>query len=247
LLKDTQGNIELQLPVQGNLNSPQFSVMPIVWQTLRNLILRAAQAPFKFIGGLVSGGSDVDLSIVRFNAGDSQLDGAAQRALDTLASALKERPALRLEIEGMSAQGSDGPPLAAARLDREYQNTWYKMLQRRGDDVPANASELVVDEDDKTVLLEGIYRARLKQQPPAEWANLSEEQRSAKMRDAVLQSWAQSKVLQRQLAQERAAEIKSYLVERGKLANERLYLLDVDMAQADAEGRVATTLHLSSE
>lgn len=247
LLKDTQGNIEIQLPVQGNLNSPQFSVMPIVWQTLRNLILRAAQAPFKFIGGLVSGGSDVDLSIVRFNAGDSQLDGAAQRALDTLASALKERPALRLEIEGMSAQGSDGPPLAAARLDREYQNTWYKMLQRRGDDVPANASELVVDEDDKTVLLEGIYRARLKQQPPAEWANLSEEQRSAKMRDAVLQSWAQSKVLQRQLAQERAAEIKSYLVERGKLANERLYLLDVDMAQADAEGRVATTLHLSSE
>jgi uncharacterized protein involved in outer membrane biogenesis len=247
LLKDTQGNIEIQLPVQGNLNSPQFSVMPIVWQTLRNLILRAAQAPFKFIGGLVSGGSDVDLSIVRFNAGDSQLDGAAQRALDTLASALKERPALRLEIEGMSAQGSDGPPLAAARLEREYQNTWYKMLQRRGDDVPANASELVVDEDDKTVLLEGIYRARLKQQPPAEWANLSEEQRSAKMRDAVLQSWAQSKMLQRQLAQIRAAEIKSYLVERGKLANERLYLLDVDMAQADAEGRVATTLHLSSE
>jgi uncharacterized protein involved in outer membrane biogenesis len=247
LLKDTQGNIEIQLPVQGNLNSPQFSVMPIVWQTLRNLILRAAQAPFKFIGGLVSGGSDVDLSTVRFNAGDSQLDGAAQRALDTLASALKERPTLRLEIEGMSAQGSDGPPLAAARLEREYQNTWYKMLQRRGDDVPANASELVVDEDDKTVLLEGIYRARLKQQPPAEWANLSEEQRSAKMRDAVLQSWAQSKMLQRQLAQVRAAEIKSYLVERGKLANERLYLLDVDMAQADAEGRVATTLHLSSE
>ncbi|MFP6801220.1 MAG: DUF748 domain-containing protein [Pseudomonas sp.] len=247
LLKDTKGNIEIQLPVQGNLNSPEFSVMPIVWQTLRNLVLRAAQAPFKFIGGLVSGGSDVDLSTVRFSAGGSELDGDAQKALDTLASALKERPTLRLEIEGMSAQSSDGPPLAAARLEREYQNTWYKMLQRRGDDVPAEASELVVDDDDKAVLLEGIYRTRLKQQPPAEWAELPDEERSAKMREGVLQSWAQSELLQRQLAQARAAEIKSYLVERGGLTDERIYLLDVNIAQADADGRVATTLHLGSE
>jgi outer membrane protein OmpA-like peptidoglycan-associated protein len=247
LLKDTKGNIEIQLPVQGNLNSPQFSVMPIVWQTLRNLVLRAAQAPFKFIGGLVSGGSDVDLSTVRFNAGDSQLDRAAQDALDTLASALKERPTLRLEIEGTSAQSSDGPPLAAARLEREYQNTWYKILQRRGDKVPADPSELLVGEDDKAVLLEGIYRARLKQQPPAEWANLTDAERSAKMRESVLQSWVQSGLLQRQLAQARAAEIKSYLVERGGLTDERIYLLDVNKAQADADGRVASALHLGSE
>lgn len=247
LLKDTQGNIEIQLPVQGNLNSPEFSVMPIVWQTLRNLVLRAAQAPFKFIGGLVSGGSDVDLSTVRFSAGGSALDDNAQKTLDTLASALKERPTLRLEIEGMSAQSSDGPPLAAERLEREYQSTWYKMLQRRGDKVPADPSELVVDEDDKVVLLEGIYRARLKQQPPAEWANLADEERHAKMREGVLQSWSQSGLLQRQLAQARAAEIKNYLVERGGLTAERIYLLDVNMAQADADGRVATTLHLGSE
>src|SRR5690606_10384135 len=46
LLKDTRGNIDIALPIQGDLNDPQFSVMPIVWQTLRNLILRAVQAPF---------------------------------------------------------------------------------------------------------------------------------------------------------------------------------------------------------
>ncbi|MBU0901383.1 MAG: DUF748 domain-containing protein [Gammaproteobacteria bacterium] len=247
LLKDTQGNIEIQLPVQGNLNSPEFSVMPIVWQTLRNLVLRAAQAPFKFIGGLVSGGSEVDLSTVRFNAGESQLDSTAQNALDTLASALKERPTLRLEVEGMSAQSSDGPPLAVARLEREYQSTWYKILQRRGDNVPADASELVVDEDDKAVLLEGIYRARLKQQPPAEWAKLSDEERTAQMRAGVLQSWAQSSLLLRQLAQARAAEIKNYLVERGGLSAERIYLLDVSITQANADGSVASALHLGSE
>ncbi len=246
LLKDTKGNIEIQLPVQGNLNSPEFSVMPIVWQTLRNLVLRAAQAPFKFIGGLVSGGSDVDLSTVRFAAGDSSLDADAQKALDMLANALKERPTLHLEIEGMSALSNDGPPLAEARLEREYQSTWYKILQRRGDKVPAQPSDLIVDEDDKAILIEGIYRARLNQQPPAEWRELPEQERHTKMRDAVLQSWAQSVLLQRQLAQTRAAEIKDYLVDRGGLADERIHLLDVNSVQADADGRVATTLHLGS-
>ncbi|MFZ3203075.1 MAG: DUF748 domain-containing protein [Pseudomonas sp.] len=247
LLKDTEGKIALSLPVQGDLNNPEFSVMPIVWQTLRNLILRAAQAPFKFIGGLVSGGAEIDLSTVHFNPGSSELDSSAQAALDLLASALKERPALRLEVEGISAQSSDGPLLAEQRLQREYQNTYYKILQRRGDAVPAEANQLEVPEDEKAPLLEGIYRARLKQQPPAEWQELDEEQRAANLRDAILQLWGKSQMLQRRLAQARASSIKDYLVERGGLADERVYLLDVGLGQAQADSRVATQLHLDSE
>lgn len=247
LLKDTEGKIALSLPVQGDLNNPEFSVMPIVWQTLRNLILRAAQAPFKFIGGLVSGGAEIDLSTVHFNPGSSELDSSAQAALDLLASALKERPALRLEVEGISAQSSDGPLLAEQRLQREYQNTYYKILQRRGDAVPAEAKQLEVAQDEQGPLLEGIYRARLKQQPPAEWTELDEEQRAANLRDAVLHYWGKSQLLQRQLAQARASSIKDYLVERGALTDERIYLLDVGLGQAQADGRVATQLHLDSE
>ncbi|WP_394560774.1 DUF748 domain-containing protein [Aquipseudomonas alcaligenes] len=245
LLKDTKGNIDIQLPLQGNLNDPQFSVMPIVWQTLRNLVLRAAQAPFKFIAGLV-GGSNEDLSQVQFAAGSSELDGAAQKSLDTLAAALKERPVLRLEVEGGSAQASDGPLVAAQRLEREYQATQYKIMQRNGDTVPAEAEQLVVDEDDKQVLLEGIYRARLKQQPPAEWKELSNDERTAKMRDAVLQSWSSNEVLLRRLGQARAASIKDYLVERGGLEDQRIHLLDVSLSQSPAAAQVPTVLHLGS-
>ena len=247
LLKDSEGKIAINLPVSGDLNSPQFSVMPIVWQTLRNLVLRAAQAPFKFIGGLVSGGSEMDLSTVHFPPGSSALDEEAQNALKTLASALQERPALRLEVEGMSAQSSDGLPLAEQRLQREYQSIYYRILQRRGDAVPAETSQLQVPEDEQGALLEGIYRTRLKQQPPAEWKELDDEERVAKLREAVVQSWGQSQLLQRQLAQTRAAAIKDYLVDQGGLAGERIYLLDVSLGQADSDGRVATPLHLDSE
>ncbi len=247
LLKDTEGKISIELPVTGDLNDPQFSVMPIVWQTLRNLVLRAAQAPFKFIGGLISGGDAQDLGSVAFAAGSSDLAPDAQSALDKLAAALKERPALRLEIEGTSAQSSDGPLIAQQRLEREYQSTYYRILQRRGDKVPAQASDLKVPDGDKPAMLEGIYRTRLKQQPPAEWEQLDREQRTTQLRDAVLKSWAESALLLRQLGQARASSIKDYLVDKAKLEDDRVYFIDASLGQAEPDGRVITPMHLDAE
>lgn len=247
LLKDTNGTISIELPVTGDLNNPQFSVMPIVWQTLRNLVLRAAQAPFKMLGGLVSGGGAADLGNVSFAPGSSDLSPDAQEALDKLAAALKERPELRLEIEGTAAQNSDGPLIAQQRLEREYQATWYKILQRRGDKVPANPSLLVVDDSDKPAMLEGIYRTRLKQQPPAQWEQLSRSERADKLREAVIKSWAESAALLRTLGQERASSIKDYLVDRGQLEDDRVYFIDAALGQAESDGRVVTPMHLDAE
>lgn len=247
LLKDTDGKISIELPISGDLNNPQFSVMPIVWQTLRNLVLRAAEAPFKFIGGLISGGGSEDLSSVSFAPGSSELSKESESALTTLAKALKERPALRLEIEGTSAQSSDGPLIAQQRLEREYQYNYYKILQRRGDKVPAQASLLQVPDGEKAPLLEGIYRTRLKQQPPAEWAQLSRDERSAKLREGLIKFWGASDVLLRQLGQERASSIKDFLVDKGQLADDRVYFIDANLGQAESDGRVITPLHLDSE
>ncbi|MCF5570897.1 DUF748 domain-containing protein, partial [Pseudomonas sp. PA-3-11C] len=247
LLKDSDGKISIELPVSGDLNNPQFSVMPIVWQTLRNLVVRAATAPFKFIGGLVTGGGSEDLGNVSFAAGSSELNKDAEGALNTLAKALKERPALRLEIEGTAAASSDGPFLAAQRLEREYQYNYYKILQRRGDKVPAQASLLEVPEKEKAPLLEGIYRTRLKQQPPAEWKDLGSDERSAKLKDGVIKFWSGSDVLLRQLGQDRASTIKDYLVDKGQLEDDRVYFIDAQLGQAEKDGRVITPMHLDAE
>lgn len=247
LLKDSQGRISIELPVEGDLNNPQFSVMPIVWQTLRNLVVRAAAAPFKMLGGLVAGGGSQDLGTVSFAPGSSELGPDTQRALDKLSAALKERPALRLEIEGTSAAGSDGPLIAQQRLEREYQYTYYKILQRRGDKVPARAALIEVPENEKGPMLEGIYRTRLKQQPPAQWQDLGKEERSNQMRAAVLKYWSGNEALLRELGQERAGNIKDYLVEKGKLEDERVYFVDARLGQAQPDGRVISPLHLDSE
>lgn len=247
LLKDVDGKITIELPVTGDLNNPQFSVMPIVWQTLRNLIVKAAAAPFKLIGGLISGGGSEDLGTVSFAAGSSDLSKDAEGALDKLSQALKARPALRLEIEGTAAQSSDGPLIANQRLEREYQYNYYKMLQRRGDKVPAQASLIQVPENEKGPLLEGIYRTRLKTQPPAEWKDLGKEERTAKMRDGVIKFWSSSDVLLRQLGQDRASSIKDYLVDKGQLADDRVYFIDANLGEAESDGRVVTQMHLDAE
>jgi uncharacterized protein involved in outer membrane biogenesis len=247
LLKDVDGKISIELPVSGDLNNPQFSVMPIVWQTLRNLIVKAAAAPFKLIGGLVSGGGSQDLGTVSFAPGSSDLSKDAEAALVKLSQALKERPALRLEIEGTAAKSSDGPLLAEQRLEREYQYNYYKMLQRRGDKVPAKASLLEVPDSEKGPLLEGIYRTRLKVQPPVEWKDLGKEERTAKMRADVIQFWSSSEVLLRELGQERASSIKDYLVDKGQLADDRVYFIDAQLGEAEKDGKVVTPMHLDAE
>lgn len=247
LLKDVDGKISIELPVSGDLNNPQFSVMPIVWQTLRNLIVKAAAAPFKMIGGLVSGGGAEDLGTVSFAPGSSDLSKEAEGSLVKLSNALKERPALRLEIEGTAAASSDGPLIAEQRLEREYQYNYYKMLQRRGDKVPAQASLLQVPDGEKGPLLEGIYRTRLKTQPPAEWKDLGKEERTAKMRADVIKFWSTSDVLLRQLGQDRASSIKDYLVDKGQLADDRVYFIDASLGEAESDGRVVTPLHLDAE
>ena len=220
--------------------------MPIVWQTLRNLVVRAVKSPFKFLGGLV-GHEQADLSEIPFAPGSSELNRDARSRLDALAAALKERPVLRLEVEGRSAPTLDGPLLAEQWLQREYQQTWYKVLQRRGDKVPADAAELQIGEEEKSAMLEGIYRSRLQQQPPSEWQQLDEDTRTGLLRQAILDSRASSTALLRRLSRERAASIKDYLVDGAQLAADRVYLLDTGITEAPEGKDVSAVLHLEAE
>jgi len=52
LLKDRNGQINLDVPLSGSLDDPKFSVWPIIWQVIVNLITKAVTAPFALLGSL---------------------------------------------------------------------------------------------------------------------------------------------------------------------------------------------------
>jgi uncharacterized protein involved in outer membrane biogenesis len=110
LLQNSRGEIDVELPITGSLDDPQFSMGGIVVRMVGNLILRAVTAPFALLGSLFGGGGE-ELSWVEFEPGQSSITGAAKAKIDSLAKALADRPALTLEIAGRSDEKADAEAL----------------------------------------------------------------------------------------------------------------------------------------
>ena len=119
ILKDSNGTIDLGLPVSGSLEDPSFSLGGLVGKALLGLVNRIVTAPFRALGALFGGGEGVDMSQVAFDAGRAELPGAEREKLARLAEGLAKRPGLALEIEpGVHAE-VDGRALRALQLRRE--------------------------------------------------------------------------------------------------------------------------------
>ena len=119
LLKDKDGNIDLDIPVHGDLDDPKFSLGRVILKVLLNLIVKAVSSPFHLLGALVGGGGDSgSLDGVEFDAGQTIIDAQAEGVIAQLAKALAARPALRLEIEEAPDVARDSTALAFAHYQR---------------------------------------------------------------------------------------------------------------------------------
>ena len=97
LLQDSNGIIDLDLPISGSLDDPQFSYGKIVWKAIVNVLTKLVTAPFRALGSLL-GVSAEKLESVGFDPGSSTLLPPEQEKLKTLAEALAKRPALTLTL-----------------------------------------------------------------------------------------------------------------------------------------------------
>ncbi|HEX4881864.1 MAG TPA: DUF748 domain-containing protein [Porticoccaceae bacterium] len=116
LLKDAQGNIDLDLPVRGDLSDPRVGVGRLVWQAFTNLIVKAATAPFAVLGRLV--GADAgELDAVGFGPGAAELTPSQREVLDRLARALAKRPGIGVAFGGCTLAEPDAEGLRTSKLE----------------------------------------------------------------------------------------------------------------------------------
>ena len=209
LLKNRHGEIDINLPISGSLDDPQFSVGGIIWRVVVNLLTKAVMAPFS----LLSGGGD-ELGFVPFAPGSAELSAAARTRLDTLAGKLTDRPALKLEATGRADPAVDVAGLRAAHVVR-----LMRVAKAKG--TGQAIDEVSVSPEEKDKWLTAAYQAAdlkkprnvvgmAKTLPVAEMEALL--QASAPVGDAALQS----------LADHRGDVVKAYLLTQ--IAPERVLL-----------------------
>ena len=134
LLTDSDGKIDLSVPVRGNVDSPEFSYGPIVWQAIRTVLTNIVTAPFRALASLFGSGAD-KVDAIGFEAGRALLAPPEREKLARVAAVLKQRPKLRLLVEGRFDARHDGAALRAAAARRSLAER--QGIKLAGEDDPA--------------------------------------------------------------------------------------------------------------
>ncbi|MEA2082833.1 MAG: DUF748 domain-containing protein [Thermodesulfobacteriota bacterium] len=116
LLKNRKGEIHLNVPVQGRLDDPEFSVGGVIVQVIFGLIAKAATSPFALLGALIPDGED--LQHVTFEPGLSDISENASTKLEKMAKVLYDRPGLRMDIIGKIEPDQDREALIKMRFNK---------------------------------------------------------------------------------------------------------------------------------
>lgn len=247
LLKDRHGKIDIDLPVRGNLDDPDFSYGGVVIQALINLLTKAVASPFNLVGGLI-GGESHDLQFVEFRVGSQELDEAEQEKLHSLAKALEERPALRLEVTGTADPARDRQALSEAKLTAQLEALQAKEADSSSSSV-SEAAETEMDVDEERRLIRLLF---VQQFGEAEAAKLEAPPESAQgepweqMKRQLLGAIDVHESEVRLLAQRRAQAIRDHLIQQGKIPEEQVFLIQVQVhAEADQD-RVRSPLSLAA-
>jgi hypothetical protein len=165
VLTDRNGVMLLDVPVEGNLDDPEFKLGRVIWHAVLNVLGKVAVAPFAALAHLGGGGADAKLDVIDFAAGSAQLDEASRGKLDQVAKALQDRPALKVEVEGIADGSTDGAALGRAAVRTLVaREKWQRSRPKKGEAPPAAP---VISDEEYPRYLKLAYESALRA-PPAQ-------------------------------------------------------------------------------
>ena len=157
VMRDRDGQIVFDVPVEGNLDDPSFRLGRVIGRAIMNVLTKLITSPFKLLGGMFGGGN-ADLSFVEFAPGSAALAAPETKKLDVLARSLYERPALKLEISGAVDTLADAAALRGAKLEARLRAAKWAALKAKDPNV-APPDSLVLTPTDRPFWLAAVYAA----------------------------------------------------------------------------------------
>lgn len=222
LLKNRNGEIELDIPVSGSIDDPEFSVFRIVIKILLNLIVKAATSPFALLGAIFGGGDE--LSYVEFEYGSHALSEQALQKVDTVIKALYERPAIRMEIEGHVDSENDLEGLRNYLFNKKLKSQKLKDMIKKGQ--PAiHIDDVTILPDEYEKYLKLAYKDE-KFPKPRNVIGMAKDLLVPEMEKLMLTHIEVNESDLRQLAGQRALAIKDHLLKSEKVEGERIFLIE---------------------
>jgi hypothetical protein len=222
LLKDRRGQIKLDIPVTGSLDDPEFSVWRIIIKVLVNLLSKAATAPFALLGSLFGGGEE--LGYVEFDYGRDLLTDANVKKIDTLAKALQEKPALRLDITGYVDVERDKEGLKQYLLQKKVKTQKLKdLLKKSSESIAVDDVKIEPQEYEKYLRL--AYKAE-KFPKPRTMIGLEKTIPVEEMEKLMLTNTEVKDEDLRSLAAQRSARVKDAILKTGQVEAGRLFVVE---------------------
>lgn len=232
LLKDSQGNVNIDLPVTGSLDNPQFSVGSLVWRAFVGLIGKAVTAPFRLLGAAFGGGHHEDLDYVAFAPGSAVLDAKAQSRLKQIATMLQQKPGLQLQITGRVDPAKDVAGLRKVTVDDLIHREKVLDTQGKHADVsPAVLAAVEITPDEYVKYLKRAYKHDDFKGKPRDYLGLKLPE-AAEMRKLMADSVPTDEKALQALAERRADAVRAWLV-ADKFAGNRIA---VEAPKLNAEG-----------
>lgn len=158
LLKDVDGKIVIDLPVQGTLGDPNFRIGKVVLRVIVNLLTKAAVSPFALVGSMFGGGGQ-ELAFQEFSPGSSALLPAETPKLDTLAKVLTNRPALSLGLEGNFDAAADAYALRRSKLTDLVRRQVWEQKHASNPNIAA-PDQLQVTPEESAAMVKKLFDAK---------------------------------------------------------------------------------------
>jgi len=226
ILRDKDGLIELDVPVEGNIDDPSFRLGKVIWNGIANVFTKLVTAPFTALAKLAGGTGGGRLDVVDFLAGSAEVTPSSDKSIQGLGKALGERPSLRLAIEPVSDPAADGKALRVMELRRRAAEAKGKAA--KGGTVAADKVELT--DEEYTRFVGAAYKALgpvpARAAAPATGASAPPpspaETNPAEMEDRVLESIPVPPDALRALEQWRAEAVRARLTQGAGIDPARL-------------------------
>jgi len=231
LLRDREGKINVDIPVTGRIDDPEFSVWRIVWQVIVNLLTKVATAPFALLGALFGAGEE--LSYIEFDYGSADLSEQNMKKIETLAKALKEKPDLKLDIAGGVDSERDREGLIQEQFQKKLKVQKMNAMIRRGEKVES-VDEIEIEKPEYDRYLKRAYGAE-KFPKPRNVIGLEKDLPNAEMEKLILTHIVVREDDLRLLATERAEMVSDALREQGEFEAGRIFVVEPKTLEPEAK------------